>query len=116
MEEQVWIKGRLISDPRLRYTKSERPVCHLHILLDGEEERACEVVVLGAIACVCAEELTPGRAIELVGRRLFPDETQPEDGAHDEIIALEISFLEQEIEAHVVATETIDDLQKKRGG
>jgi single-stranded DNA-binding protein len=116
MEEQVWIKGRLISDPRLRYTKSERPVCHLHILLDGEEERACEVVVLGAIACVCAEELTPGRAIELVGRRLFPDETQPEDGAHDEIIALEISFLEQETEAHVVATETIDDLQKKRGG
>ena len=106
MEEQVWIRGRLVRDPQLRYTKYERPVCHLHILLDGsedaeEEARACEVVVLGAIACVCSEELATGRAIELIGRRLYPEETQPEGGAHDEIIALEISFLEQQVDEHL---------------
>ena len=73
----VLIEGNLCREPELRYTPQGTPICTLVVAsnrsykLDGErveEVSFVEGVTAGKLATVCAEHLTKGRGVRLVGR------------------------------------------------
>ena len=78
----ILLEGNLCRDPELRYTPSDgpspgTPLCTLVVSsvrtykLDGErteEVSFVEAVTAGKLATVCAEHLTKGRGVRLVGR------------------------------------------------
>ena len=73
----ILLEGNLCRDPELRYTPSGTPLCTLVVSstrtckLDGapvEEISFVEAVTAGKLATVCAEHLTKGRGVRLVGR------------------------------------------------
>ena len=73
----ILLEGNLVRDPELRYTPKGSPLCTLVVSsvrtykLDGErteEVSFIEAVTAGKLATVCAEHLTKGRGIRVVGR------------------------------------------------
>ena len=73
----VLLEGNLCRDPELRYTPAGAPLCTLVVSStrtykrDGapvEEVSFVEAVTAGKLATVCAEHLTKGRGVRLVGR------------------------------------------------
>ena len=78
----ILLEGNLCRDPELRYTPSDgpspgTPLCTLVVSsvrtykLDGErteEVSFVEAVTAGKLATVCAEHLSKGRGVRLVGR------------------------------------------------
>ena len=73
----VLIEGNLCREPELRYTPQGTPICTLVVAsnrtykLDGErveEVSFVEGVTAGKLATVCAEHLSKGRGVRLVGR------------------------------------------------
>ena len=78
----ILLEGNLCRDPELRYTPSDgtspgTPVCTLVVSsvrtykLEGErheEVSFIEAVTAGKLATVCAEHLTKGRGVRVVGR------------------------------------------------
>ena len=73
----ILLEGNLCRDPELRYTPKGTPVCTLVVSsvrtykLEGErheEVSFIESVTAGKLATVCAEHLTKGRGVRLVGR------------------------------------------------
>ena len=78
----ILLEGNLVRDPELRYTPSDgtapgTALCTLVVSsvrtykLDGErteEVSFIETVTAGKLATVCAEHLTKGRGVRVVGR------------------------------------------------
>ena len=73
----ILLEGNLTRDPELRYTPAGTPLCTLVVSsvrtykLDGapvEEVSFIEAVTAGKLATVCAEHLSKGRGVRLVGR------------------------------------------------
>ena len=78
----ILLEGNLCRDPELRYTPSDgtspgTPVCTLVVSsvrtckVEGErreEVSFIEAVTAGKLATVCAEHLTKGRGVRVVGR------------------------------------------------
>jgi len=73
----ILLEGNLCRDPELRHTPSGTPLCTLVVSsvrtykLEGErteEVSFVEAVTAGKLATVCAEHLTKGRGVRLVGR------------------------------------------------
>ena len=73
----ILLEGNLCRDPELRYTPKGTPVCTLVLSsvrtykLDGErheEVSFIEVTTAGKLATVCAEHLSKGRGVRVVGR------------------------------------------------
>ena len=73
----VLLEGNLTRDPELRYTPSGTPVCTLVVStcraykIEGErieEVSFIEANTHGKLATVCAEHLTKGRGVRVVGR------------------------------------------------
>ena len=73
----ILLEGNLSREPELRYTQSGTPICTLVVSsvrtykLDGErteEVSFIEAVTAGKLATVCAEHLTKGRGVRVVGR------------------------------------------------
>ena len=73
----ILLEGNLSREPELRYTQSGTPICTLVVAsnrsykLDGErveEVSFVEGVTAGKLATVCAEHLSKGRGVRLVGR------------------------------------------------
>ena len=78
----ILLEGNLVHDPELRYTPSDGPapgtaLCTLVVSSvrtykrDGErteEVSFIEATTAGKLATVCAEHLTKGRGVRLVGR------------------------------------------------
>ena len=71
------LEGTLSRDPELRYTPKGTPICTLVVSsvrtykLDGErteEVSFIETTAWGKLATVCAEHLTKGRGVRVVGR------------------------------------------------
>ncbi|MCY4442464.1 MAG: single-stranded DNA-binding protein [Deltaproteobacteria bacterium] len=71
------LEGTLSRDPELRYTPAGTPICTLIVSsvrtykLDGErteEVSFIETTTWGKLATVCAEHLTKGRRVRVVGR------------------------------------------------
>ena len=73
----VLLEGNLCRDPELRYTPKGTPVCTLVVAsnrsykVEGErqdEVSFIETTAWGKLATVCAEHLTKGRGVRIVGR------------------------------------------------
>ena len=73
----ILLEGNLARDPELRYTPKGTPICTLNVAstrtykLDGErveEVSFVEATTCGKLATVCAEHLSKGRGIRVVGR------------------------------------------------
>ena len=73
----ILLEGNLVRDPELRYTPAGTPVCTLVVSstrtykLEGErheEVSFIEATTVGKLATVCAEHLTKGRGVRVVGR------------------------------------------------
>ena len=73
----ILLEGNLARDPELRYTPQGTPVCTLIVSsqrsykLDGErheEVSFIEATTGGKLATVCAEHLTKGQGVRVVGR------------------------------------------------
>ena len=73
----ILLEGNLCRDPELRYTPAGSPLCSLVVSStrtykrDGapvEEVSFVEAVTAGKLATVCAEHLSKGRGVRLVGR------------------------------------------------
>ena len=73
----VLLEGNLCRDPELRYTPKGTPLCTLNVAsnrtykVDGErveEVSFIEAVTCGKLASVCAEHLSKGRGVRVVGR------------------------------------------------
>ena len=73
----ILLEGNLTRDPELRYTPKGTPICSLVVSsvrtfkLDGErheEVSFVETTTWGKLATVCAEHLTKGRGVRVVGR------------------------------------------------
>jgi len=73
----ILLEGNLVRDPELRYTPSGTPLCTLVVSstrtckLEGErheEVSFIEATTAGKLATVCAEHLTKGRGVRVVGR------------------------------------------------
>ena len=73
----ILLEGNLARDPELRYTPQGTPTCTLVVAsnrtykLDGErveEVSFIEAVTCGKLASVCAEHLSKGRGVRVVGR------------------------------------------------
>ena len=73
----ILMEGNLTREPELRYTPAGMPLCTLVVStvrtykLDGapvEEVSFIEAVTAGKLATVCAEHLSKGRGVRLVGR------------------------------------------------
>ena len=73
----VLMEGNLCRDPELRYTPKGTPVCTLVVAsnrsykIEGErhdEVSFIETTAWGKLAAVCAEHLTKGRGVRVVGR------------------------------------------------
>ena len=73
----ILLEGNLTRDPELRYTPAGTPLCTLVVssvrTYKREGERTEEVSFIeattwGKLATVCAEHLTKGRGVRLVGR------------------------------------------------
>lgn len=73
----VLMEGNLCRDPELRYTPKGTPVCTLVLAsnrsykIEGErhdEVSFIETTAWGKLAAVCAEHLTKGRGVRVVGR------------------------------------------------
>ena len=73
----ILLEGNLTRDPELRYTPAGTPLCTLVVSSvrtykhDGapvEEMSFIEAVTAGKLATVCAEHLSKGRGVRLVGR------------------------------------------------
>ena len=73
----VLIEGNVTRDPELRYTPASTPVCTLVLAsnraykVNGErteEVSFFEATTWGKLAQVCAEHLTKGRGVRVVGR------------------------------------------------
>ena len=71
MNAPLCIEGRIVIDPRQRYTRSqERPVCHLHVLLTRREEAAptvVEVILFDEDALRCSRDLKMGARVLIEG-------------------------------------------------
>jgi single-strand DNA-binding protein len=116
----VLIEGNLVRDPELRYTPSDgtspgTPLCTLVLAssrsykLDGErheEVSFIEAATTGRLATVCAEHLSKGRGIRVVGR-IKQERWEDADGNTREkvlIVAEHVEFQPQ------CATPQSDDL------
>ena len=73
----ILLEGNLTRDPELRYTPKGEPLCTLVVSsarsykAEGErheEVSFIEAVTAGKLATVCAEHLSKGRGIRVVGR------------------------------------------------
>ena len=73
----ILLEGNLSREPELRYTPQGTPICTLVVssvrtyTLEGErreEVSFVEAVTWGKLATVCAEHLTKGRGVRVVGR------------------------------------------------
>ena len=73
----ILLEGNLARDPELRYTPQGTPTCTLTLAsqrsykVDGErveEVSFVEATTCGKLATVCAEHLTKGRGVRVVGR------------------------------------------------
>ena len=73
----VLLEGNLCRDPELRYTPKGTAVCTLVVAsnrsykVEGErhdEVSFIEITTWGKLASVCAEHLTKGRGVRVVGR------------------------------------------------
>ena len=73
----ILLEGNLARDPELRYTPQGTPTCTLTLAsqrsykLDGErveEVSFIDATTSGKLATVCAEHLSKGRGIRVVGR------------------------------------------------
>ena len=73
----VLLEGNLCRDPELRYTAKGTAVCTLVVAsnrsykVEGErhdEVSFVEITTWGKLATVCAEHLTKGRGVRVVGR------------------------------------------------
>ena len=71
------LEGNLARDPELRYTPNGTPICTLTLAstrtykIDGErteEVSFIEATTCGKLAQVCAEHLSKGRGVRVVGR------------------------------------------------
>lgn len=99
----VLLEGNLCRDPELRYTPKGTPVCTLVVASNRsykvEGERHDEVSFIdttawGKLAAVCAEHLTKGRGVRVVGR-LQQDRWEDADGnsrAKVRIVAEHVEF------------------------
>lgn len=102
----VLLEGNLCRDPDLRYTTRGTAVCTLVVAsnrsykVDGErheEVSFIETTTWGKLANVCAEHLTKGRGVRVVGR-LKQDRWEDEDGnprAKVGIVAEHVEFQPQ---------------------
>ena len=73
----ILLEGNLCRDPELRYTPKGTPVCTLVVSSvrtykcageRHEEVSFIEATTFGKLATVCAEHLTKGRGVRVVGR------------------------------------------------
>ena len=73
----ILLEGNLSREPELRYTPQGTPICTLNVAstrtykLDGErveEVSFIDATTSGKLATVCAEHLSKGRGIRVVGR------------------------------------------------
>ena len=73
----ILLEGNLAREPELRYTQKDTPLCTLTIAsirsykVDGErteEVSFIEGITHGKLASVCAQHLSKGRGVRLVGR------------------------------------------------
>lgn len=88
----ILLEGALTRDPELWHTASGTPVCELPIVslreykVDGErveEVNHITGITYGRLATVCAEHVTKGRGVRMVGRlRAIRPEPGP-DGAQN---------------------------------
>ena len=94
MNAPLCIEGRIVIDPRQRYTRSqERPVCHLHILLTRREEAAptvVEVILFDEDALRCSRDLKMGARVLIEGDAWRSDhdhgDGDEEEGANDAVV------------------------------
>ena len=91
----VLIEGNLCRDPELRYTPAGTPLCTLVVSsvrtykLDGErteEVSFIEATTWGKLATVCAEHLTKGRGVRLVGRLKQERWEDPDGNSRSKIV------------------------------
>lgn len=99
----VLLEGNLCRDPELRYTSKGTPVCTLVVAsnrsykIEGErhdEVSFIDTTAWGKLAAVCAEHLTKGRGVRVVGR-LQQDRWEDADGnsrAKVRIVAEHVEF------------------------
>lgn len=99
----VLLEGNLCRDPELRYTPKGTPVCTLVVAsnrsykIEGErhdEVSFIDTTAWGKLAAVCAEHLTKGRGVRVVGR-LQQDRWEDADGnsrAKVRIVAEHVEF------------------------
>ena len=73
----ILLEGNLSREPELRYTPKGTPLCTLNVAsnrtykIDGErveEVSFIDATTTGKLATVCAEHLTKGRGVRVVGR------------------------------------------------
>jgi single-strand DNA-binding protein len=89
--------GRLGKEPDLRYTKTQKAVCHLSVATTNEEEKKTtwnKVVVWGKQAELCSLYLKKGKEVFVKGYREFKEFTT-DDGEikkYQEITANLIGF------------------------
>lgn len=94
MNAPLCIEGRIVIDPRQRYTRSqERPVCHLHVLLTQREEAAptvVEVILFDEDALRCSRDLKMGARVLIEGDAWRSDhdhgDSEEEEGANDAVV------------------------------
>ena len=93
----VLLEGNLARDPELRYTPKGTPTCTLALAsqrsykIDGErveEVSFIEATTCGKLATVCAEHLTKGRGIRVVGRIKQERWEDPDGNARSKVVII----------------------------
>jgi single-strand DNA-binding protein len=70
----VTLVGQLTSDPELRQLPDGRNVCELRLAVNDQRDQPplfIDVATFGPAADACAEYLTRGRAVAVVGRLVY---------------------------------------------
>ena len=89
--------GRLGKDPELRYTRKQKPVCHLSVATtDHTKEKTVwhKAVVWGKQAELCNLYLSKGKEVFVQGRKLLKEfeTSEGEKKGYEEIDASLIGF------------------------
>lgn len=104
---KVILVGNLGADPELKYTPSNKPVCHLSVATndvwkdkEGAKQERVEwhrVVVWAEQAEHCSQYLTKGRSVYVEGRlqtRSWDDKTDGKKRYSTEVMADRVVFLD----------------------
>jgi single-strand DNA-binding protein len=78
----VTLVGQLTADPLLRQMPDGRSVCDLRLAVNDQRDKPAlfiDIATFGPGADACAEHLTKGRQIGVIGRLIF-SEWEGEDG------------------------------------